>query len=188
MKFKGLFSLLCTLSLLAGCSFDSSSPTVWPGNDVIQGSKMVPPNSDIIAELIILNKNEIAAAELAQTQATNPEVKQYAAYLYTEHSNSLSNYLALSQKTGIAPHMNPKAIHMQRDGSDTLAHLKTLQGSKFNKAYIQTMIKGHQKASGLINQSIKLSTNADLTNVLKETKHHVEIHLQKAERILKQLH
>lgn len=183
MKVRPLVSLVCSISLLTGCTFDSASPLLLRGNDTVQTNKIALTDSDIIAELMVLNKAEIAAAELAKTQATHSSVKKYASYLYTQHSDNLSQTLALSQKTGISPRMNTKALSIQRQGTEELAQLKTYEQHAFDKAYIKAMISDHKNALRLLDKDIELSTNAALTKLLKATRIHVAMHLQKAKQI-----
>ncbi len=69
-------------------------------------------------------------------------------------------------------------------GAGELAAIVPLDGDAFEKAYIETMIKGHMEALDMIDsQLLKNAENAALKKHLTETRTHVAAHLDEAKKI-----
>lgn len=141
----------------------------------------------ILETVIVLNKNEIAAGNLALKKSSNKEVKNFAAFMVKEHGDNLKKTEMLSHKLGVNPASNSTATNLKHKGKKELAHLKTLHGTSFDKAYMDAMVKGHEDALNLINNLISQASNPLVKKHLEATKVHVEHHLQKAQAIQKTL-
>lgn len=183
MKFNQLIigSVLGTCTLLAGCnSVDSTFNSIWPGN---RAAVVSQNNENILSQLIVLNKAEVASADLALAKSSNKTVRQYAIFIKAEHTRNLQKTLSLSRKTGIKPMMNITAQNLQNHGNQELANLRTLNNANFDRTFINASVQDHQTALNLLDQDIAQSTNAQLTAFLKETRIHVAHHLERARAI-----
>lgn len=68
----------------------------------------------IIGTLIVINKNEIAAAKEALKKSTNPEVIHHAKMLKKQHTQNLNDTIKLSKRFGIVAIKTPKTIILQK--------------------------------------------------------------------------
>lgn len=185
MKLKPVAALIfCSAALLSACNTN-------PNQDINSMSGYVMgqrSEANILEDVIVLNKNEMAAAQLAKHKAFHPAVKKYASFLYTQHRNNLNKTMHLAHKLHIHPAMNPMAAGLKQKGQHELAQLSGLQGAAFDRAYMHAMIMDHREALQLLDRMLMNQANHKvLVAHLQATRHHVMMHLQKAEQIASHL-
>jgi len=142
---------------------------------------------EIVAFMVVLNKNEIAAADLTKQKTVNKDVKKYAALMSKEHNKNLSDIEKLSKKQNIKPVDSDMVVSLQDKGKEELNTLNALVDKAYDTAYIDAMVKGHTDALANIDSFLKEVTNPKLKTYLKDTRSHVKHHLAKAEVIQKEL-
>lgn len=174
MRILKLLSLTVSLLLFSGL-------IAYAGDE----SDKKQSNAQILQDLIVIDQNELLAAQLATEKADNAKVKEYAVLLLKEHQANLEKTTALAKKINSTPQGSDLSQELQNMGEKTLNQLKTVTKGKFDKAYLQVMITSHKKALNLLDQFIKDSTNEQLTNHLQETRQHVAMHLAKAQELQK---
>lgn len=179
MNSKTILSLVIALSI--GCPILSVANTLPTSISMNQAQA----EGKILGTLIVLNKNEIAAANLAMKKTSNSQVKSFAALMMKQHSDNLKKTELLSHKLGIKISEGKVAMKLEAQGKKDLRHLNKLQGSSFDKAYMSAMVKGHQAALNLVNDLISKSSNPLIKKHLEATKTHVAYHLQKAQEVEK---
>ena len=74
-------------------------------------------------------------------------------------------------------------IELNAANRRTVARLEKLEGTKFEKAYLTEMVRGHQKTLGKLKAAEKRAQNADLKSLLGEISGTVQLHLDKAKEI-----
>lgn len=136
---------------------------------------------EALAWLMTVNKNEIAAGKLALSKKMDIKVKKYAELMVKEHTENLKQTQQLSAALNIKPIYSESVNDLKENGKNELETLKPLTGIDFMKAYINAMVKGHQEVLNRLDQYISSNdTSIKLESHLKETKGHVETHLEKA--------
>jgi putative membrane protein len=124
------------------------------------------------------NASEIAAGTMAQAQALDQSVKDYAQMMVTDHT-------AMNQQVAEAAGMADAATPAP-DPAAT-ADLQGKSGADFDRAYIDMMVADHQKVVAMVeNASTNASTDAArtlATNALPKLREH----LQRAQEIQAQL-
>ena len=186
MKQKALLTLIiCSSSWLSGCDTALNNPFHMPSSMM---TSVKHTNSDIVSDLIAINHNEIAASKLAEHKAMNHDVRKFAHSMVHAHSKNLHQTLRLSKKIHAHQDVNNVSRHLQSEGAKEIASLKELNGSSFDKYYIEAMINDHKAALRFIDHTLMAhSSNALLTKHLEATRQDVKMHLQHAEVIQKQL-
>jgi putative membrane protein len=145
-------------------------------------------DGEIVAFLVTLNKNEIAAAKQAMKKSKTASVKQYATMLNKQHTQNLADTLKVSKKIGIAPNNTAAVVQLQQNGKEELVGLAALKGNEFEKAYIDAMVKDHTDALNLIDNNLLVNvTNPDLKAQIEATRPHIAAHLQEGQTIQTQL-
>ncbi|MBA2654967.1 MAG: DUF4142 domain-containing protein [Gammaproteobacteria bacterium] len=185
--------LICSLLFLASFSFASA----YALDNTNEKSSVAPVNQEstadqqkageVIGWLIVLNKNEIAAANEALAKKTNPMVRSYAAMLKQAHSQNLQKTISLSKKIDIKPVENEPVVALKEKGKEELSTLKPMDGKDFQVAYIDAMVKGHAEALDKVNEDLKNTTNPQLKQHLEATRASVTSHLEKAKMIQSKL-
>src|SRR5688572_19809069 len=83
---------------------------------------------------------EVEAAKMAVEKATNPDVKEFAQKLQTDHEKAAGKLSSLASAKGATPSTSLDADHQKK-----LDQLKKRSGTKFDRAYLQQMLKDHPK-------------------------------------------
>ena len=84
---------------------------------------------------------EVALGKLAQTKATNAQVKSFADMMVTDHGKANDELMAIAKTKNITLPTAPDADHQKK-----LEDLSKLSGKDFDKAYVDAMVDGHKKA------------------------------------------
>lgn len=178
-------SIACSVFLFAG-NVNANHAAVDP---VAQNSKAhTQKDGEIIAILLVVNKNEIAAAKEALKKTTNPAVKQYAQMIEKEHTKNLQETLKTDKKIGVTPIAGKIAVTLKQDGKKELIAISVLKGNDFDKAYIKAMVKGHSDVLHMMDDNLlKNVSNPALKKLLLATRPHIQAHLQQAQAIQNEL-
>src|SRR5687767_15609432 len=84
------------------------------------------------------------AGRLAQTKATNAEVKKFAERMIADHEGVNKQAIALATKLKVTPQDNDTSKSLKAGGDKNVATLKTLSGAAFDKAYVDQEVAYHQ--------------------------------------------
>jgi putative membrane protein len=131
------------------------------------------------------NDGEIKVAKLAETKATNAEVKSYAKMLVTDHTKMLNDVNALATKLTVT------ADTSMDDVKDLMGHaqdeLKDLtdkaKGADWDKDFIGKMVDDHQTVLDKLQDAAKNTTDPELSKALTDATGKVQEHLTKAQEI-----
>lgn len=93
---------------------------------------------------------ESKLGQVAQTNGTSIRVKKFGAKMITDHVQSNNELVALAAKKGALLPATLDASHQK-----VLTSLSKLWGEKFDKAYVNQMIKQHEKE---LKESTMIST------------------------------
>lgn len=116
---------------------------------------------------------EVDLGKLAQQKSTNPKVKQFAQMMVTDHSaaNAKLDALATSKQADV-----PRTLDASHQAEKS--KLEALSGSSFDKAYVKSQVKDHEKTVSLLEKEISSGQDADAKafaqSVLPTVKHHLE--------------
>ena len=127
------------------------------------------------------NKAEIELAQLAQSKAQNPQVKQYAQMLASDHR------AANQQVTQIAQKLNAEIPNdFTAAQKSTKDRLQGLSGAEFDKAYIDAMVENHQKGIETYRKATEFAQE-DVRIYAESTLPTLRKHLEQAQQIQKSL-
>jgi len=122
-------------------------------------------------------KAEVALGELAQAQATNPEVKQFGSLMVTDHGKANAELQALASKKGVPLPAEVDAKHQQEH-----ERLAKLNGADFDRAYMDAMVKGHDENIAAFEKA-KGSDDPDVKTFASQTLPTLEQHQRLARKI-----
>jgi putative membrane protein len=149
-----------------------------------------PPLSEeqILGVLQVANAGEIEQGKLAQTKAKDTRVKKLATMMIKDHAESQKSGMTVAKKTNLKPEPSPTSQSLQSDASAATTTLQAETGADFDKGYVDTQVKEHQKLLDMIDQKlIPSATNADLKAHLTEVRAAVAMHLQHAQDLQKEM-
>lgn len=140
-----------------------------------------PTDAEIMAIVEAANTAEIDAGKLAQSNAQNADVKQFAKHMVKAHGHMNAS---LAKKIKMKPMANDTSESIRKDALASLDELKGMQGADFDKAYIDKQVMMHEKVLDMINNTLLPNAeNAQLKAALTKAAPEVKSHLEKAKKI-----
>jgi putative membrane protein len=119
---------------------------------------------------------EVELAKIAQERASSPEVKQFAQRMEQDHSKANEQLRMLAQSKGVTMPAGPKATE-----NHEASKLSKLQGPDFDRAYMDHMVKDHEKDVKEFNKMAKNAKDPDVKAFAQQTAPTLEEHLQLAQ-------
>jgi putative membrane protein len=157
------------------------NPMSRPGDEPIAESLR---DGQIIKIADLANSGEVEQAQLAQMKATDPQVKQFAAMMIKDHSKAKQQGAQLAKKAGLTEEDSGQAATLQTKAEQTLATLKVVDATSFDKAYMNAQVEQHQMVLDTLTKTlIPSATNPQLKAELEATRNMVQRHLGHAQQI-----
>ena len=143
-----------------------------------------PTDPQIAAIVVTANQVDIDAGKLAESKASNAAVKKFGRQMVTDHTGVNKQATDLVTKLKVTPEDNPTAQSLKKGGEENLAHLKTLSGKAFDKAYIEHEIAYHQQVLDALDKTlIPNAQNAELKALLVKVRPAFVAHLGHAKHL-----
>ena len=147
------------------------------------------PNDAQIAHIVVTaNQVDIDAGKLAEKKGSTAEVKAFGKQMVTDHSGVNKQAVALATKLKVKPEDNPTSQGLKSGGDKNVAHLKTLSGAAFDKAYVDNEVTYHQQVLDAIDKVlIPSAKNAELKALIEKVRPAIDAHLQHAKMLQSKL-
>jgi putative membrane protein len=141
-------------------------------------------DAQIASIVVTANQVDIDAGQFATSRATSDEVKTFARLMVTDHTGVNKAATDLAAKLKVTPEDNPTSRTLKADGEKSVAHLKTLKGAAFDKAYIDREVAYHQQVIDALDSTlIPGATNEELKALLVKVRPAFIAHLEHAKRL-----
>lgn len=128
---------------------------------------------------------DIEAAKQAVSKSKTKAVVDFANDMLRDHEAVNKQALALVKKLNVTPEDNDTSQALGKAASDKRAVLAKLDGSAFDKAYIENEVAYHKQVNGALSTLlIPSSSNADLKGLLQTGLRLFQGHQQHAESLL----
>ena len=113
-------------------------------------------DTDFWTEAAVSSMAEVALSNVALQRSQNDAVKQFAQRMLDDHTKANQELMTAAQAKGVTV---PTALpdNRQRDVTD----LNEEPGDKFDREYMQMMVKDHEKAVKLFQRQSERGTDAD---------------------------
>ena len=124
------------------------------------------------------NLMEVAAGKLATQRGMSSTVKEFGQRLVTDHgaANDTLKTLADSKQMNLPDTVSP-------EGNTALGKLESLNGSEFDKAFAQMMVKDHTADIGDFEKEVKKAADPDVKAYAQQTLPTLKHHLMLANRL-----
>ncbi|MDQ3518868.1 MAG: DUF4142 domain-containing protein [Gemmatimonadota bacterium] len=168
-------------------------------SDTLVGDTTVVPNmeagtvskeysdSELFGLIDLVNDGSIEVSKLAQTKATNAEVKAFARKIVTEHTALNKETAAMASKMNLTlaiPENDEDIAESHVDGMKDLTDKP--RGEEFDEGYIEHEIKMHKTIIDEVKDALERpNQNAETQAFLQKALTAFEAHLQAAETIEK---
>ena len=154
-----------TTGAMAGANAGSSAATLAD-----------PDIANVIHEV---NAGEIAAGKIAQTKASNADVKAYAREMVSAHTALDKKGVQISGQTEATnAAMRDSVVNANKAMSSQLQ--SAASGAAFDRAYIDGQVMGHQNTLSFLQQAQNQAQNADLKQMITAAIPDVQQHLERA--------
>ena len=141
-------------------------------------------DAQIASIVVTANQIDIDAGKLATARSRSDEVKTFAQLMVTDHTGVNRAATDLAARLKVTPQDNPTSRSLKADGDKSLAHLKTLEGAAFDKAYIDREVAYHQQVIDALDKTlIPGATNGELKALLVKVRPAFVAHLDHAKRL-----
>lgn len=147
-------------------------------SDTGAGEKNLPLDKEFLVKVATCNNAEIEIGKLADRRSNSANVKEFATTLVKDHKaayNKLGD-LIKNRKVGVA-------AGLEKETRDEIKRLSKLEGSEFDRAFLDHMIREHKKAISIFENQVKNGEEADIRDYAKEMLPHLRQHLKKAESL-----
>jgi putative membrane protein len=152
-----------------------------PGDEPIAESLR---DTQIVKILDLVNSGEVEQAQLAKVKANDPQVKQFAQQMITQHTQAKQKGMQLARAANLNQEESTESAQVETKGMQTLATLKTVEPTSFDGAYMRAQIEQHQAVLDMLNSRLIPSvTNPKLKTELDNTRRVVERHIASARQI-----
>jgi putative membrane protein len=132
----------------------------------------------------VVNSGEIQQARLAQSQADNPNVQQFAAMMIEDHTRAKENGAKLAVELKLVPEESALATELADGAQETLQSLQTGDSASFDRRYMEAQVNQHQEVLDMLDkQLIPSAQSPELKAELEKTRGVVQHHLDQAKQI-----
>ena len=137
-------------------------------------------NADAAAmkQLAQANLNEIDSGKAAASKAQNPEVKQFAQKMVTDHQQMYNELMSLAKQKGVAL---PQSGSLKEKAESKLT--ERASGADFDKKYMEEMVKDHQKDVQDTQNVAAKAKDPDFKRAVEKAHAKIQEHLQMAQSI-----
>jgi putative membrane protein len=156
-----------------------------------QGTKLVELPSDekgILERLHHSNQNEIQLAQLVKEKGTNPQLKDFAQMLITDHTQADQKLMTYAKtkklSLGEPKPMNDMERKMMSASKANMEVFKTLKGPMFDQVVTAHLVSSHDKTLDKLVTITHSNQSQELTSMATELIPKISQHRDEAYRIL----
>jgi putative membrane protein len=121
---------------------------------------------------------EVQAGKMGVSKASSPEVKKFAQSMVDDHGKHLSELRTMAKTKGMQLPSTPAKKHQ-----NAMKKLESASGAEFDKLFMQQMVKDHEDALKLVQDTAKKAKDAELKADAEKTAPVIQKHLEEAKRI-----
>jgi len=122
-----------------------------------EGGKLAAADTKFVHEAAAGGMAEVEMGKLAADKATNPDVKAFGQRMVDDHSKANDELKSLASQKAITLPSSPEPAHKALQD-----RLSKLTGAAFDKAYMQEMVKDHDKDVAAFKHASTSAADTDL--------------------------
>ena len=124
------------------------------------------------------NLAEVEAGKLAQGKAQSEEVKKYAQHMVEDHGKMLEEQQQMAKTKNVQVPQQPK-----KDSQSAMKKLEGMSGEKFDQAFMDQMVKDHEKSLKLAQDAAKNAKDPEVKQAAEKATPKIQEHLKMARQI-----
>lgn len=147
---------------------------------IVSAASLSDADKKFIVMAADTDMSEAHQGQMAESQATRADVKDFARTLVQDHTKAYQQLTELAVKTGVSI---PTGIDTAKDR--TIVQLVHLSGSRFDNQFIRDEIADHRHAIALFKREAEHGQDADVRDYASKMVPVLENHLHLAEKCAK---
>ena len=160
-----------------------TSAVVMAAGDV-KAYAQAPTDPQIAGIVQAANKIDIDQAKLALKKSSNPQVKEFANQMISDHTALEKSVNDLAKKLGVTPEESDTSKQLNQQAVDEAKKLNSLKGKAFDKEYASHEVAYHQAViDAATNTLIPNAKNAELKSAVEGAAPLLQGHLQHAKQL-----
>jgi putative membrane protein len=147
------------------------------------------PTDPQIAQVVqTANRIDIDQAKLALQKSKNPQVKEFANQMISDHTSLEKSVADLAKKLNVTPQDSDISKQLKQQAADETKKLKSLNGKAFDQEYVSHEVAFHQAVIDAATKTlIPNAKNAELKSALEGAAPLLQGHLQHAQQLQQSL-
>ena len=147
------------------------------------------PNDAQIAHIVVTaNQVDIDAGKLAESKASDAQVKAFGKQMVTDHTGVNQQAVALAKKLNVTPQDNPTSQSLKTGGAENVKKLTGLSGATFDRAYVDHEIAYHEQVLDAIDKVlVPNAKNEELKALIVKVRPAFVAHLEHAKMVKGQI-
>jgi putative membrane protein len=143
-------------------------------------------SAELVGFVNAYNDAEIEIGEMAQTKATDPQVRDFARRIVGEHRALRTEVTNSAQRLNLAPTMPTDDENLRVDHQSGMRDLTArARGREFDEAFLEHEIKMHKKVLDEVEDALQRNRNPELRPLLEKARDGLRGHLRTAEELEK---
>ena len=141
-------------------------------------------DANIAAIVVGANKIDISAGNIALDRSSDPQVREFAQRMVTDHQAVLDSAVELVTRLGVTPKNNDLVYTLSKQSTEHEAKLKSLTGKEFDKLYIDHEVAYHEAVIDVVKtQLIPGADNQELKDTLTSVLPAFDAHLAHSKKV-----
>jgi putative membrane protein len=146
-----------------------------------------PDDPTIVAIFDAANTADMETGALAEQRGSSREVRDFGAMLVRDHRTVRQQGRDLAAKLGVTP-TPPKDDQSAKDHAAAMARLRSLEGSEFDRAFLQHEAAFHQAVIDAVQGTLLPAIdNPELKALVEKVAPAFQAHLQMAQELEKKI-
>jgi putative membrane protein len=147
-----------------------------------------PTDPQIAGIVQAANQIDIDQAKLALKKTSNPQVKEFANQMISDHTNLKKSVNDLAKKLGVTAEDSATSKQLKQQAAESTKKLSGLSGKAFDKAYASDEAAFHKTVIDAAKTTlIPNAKNAELKSALEGAASLLQGHLEHAQQLEKSL-
>jgi putative membrane protein len=145
-------------------------------------------SAELVGFVNAYNDAEIEIGQMAQTKATDPQVREFARRIVGEHRALRTEVTNTAQRLNLAPTMPADDENLRQDHQTAMRDLTARpRDREFDKAFVEHEVRMHRKVLDEVEDALRRNRNQDLRPLLEKARDGLRAHLTAAEELEKKL-
>lgn len=141
-------------------------------------------DAQIAAIVVAANQVDINVGKVAEARGSSNDVKAFGAQMVAAHTGVNKSAVDLVTRLKVTPQENATSKALKQGGTENVAHLKTLKGKTFDRAYIDHEVAYHQQVLDAVDKTlIPNAKNQELKDLLVKVRPAIAAHLEHAKML-----